>query len=313
MRQVKPREAAHGRKSSAPRRGKPAVKRVPEPRAAKRRGRDERAGFDPEAALERLRETFPFRHPMLTLTLALLCFGGLAGMVAGGHLTKTEARISEAVNGAVAGAGFAIRQVHLSGNERTTEDAAFTAVDVAQGRSIFAVDPAAARKRLLQLPWVSDAEVSRQFPDTVSIRLIEKRPFALWRNGTALSVIERNGSIITKDGAASFHLPVISGTGAPNSAAPFLDALGAFKAVNGRVRMIQRVGERRWDLLLDGNVTVRLPEIGWETQLAELEKLIGQNRLLERDIEIIDMRYPENYIFRLHNGDSRPMPRQQRA
>ena len=60
-------------------------------------------------------------------------------------------------------------------------------------------------------------------------------------------------------------------------------------------------------------VTVRLPEEGWENELAELERLIVDFGVLERDIEMIDLRYPDNYIFRLHNDDSRPVSRERPA
>jgi cell division protein FtsQ len=65
--------------------------------------------------------------------------------------------------------------------------------------------------------------------------------------------------------------------------------------------------------LLAGGVTVKLPEEGWESQLTELESLIVEKAILERDIEMIDLRYPDNYVFKLHNGDSRPVSRERRA
>jgi cell division protein FtsQ len=76
---------------------------------------------------------------------------------------------------------------------------------------------------------------------------------------------------------------------------------------------MDRIGARRWDLTLAGGVVVKLPEEGWLAQLNELERLIVEKGILERDIEIIDLRYPDNYVFRLHNGDSRQMPRERRA
>jgi len=313
MRQVKARDTGHGRPARPVGRGGKPASRAPQPRAGRRRGVADRYGFDPEGALKRLRESFAFRNPILSLTLGLVVFGAVAGILAGGYAGKAETRIGESIHGALAGAGFAVRQIHLSGNERTAEEAAFEALDAVQGASIFALDPAAARKRLLALPWVAGAEVSRQLPDTVSVRLIEKRPFALWRNGADLAIVERSGAVITREGTEAFRLPVISGEGAPEAAAQFLDALGAFKATGARVRMIERLGQRRWDLKLDGGVTVRLPEVGWEFQLGELEKLIATKGVLDRDVEIIDLRYPDNLIFRLHNGDSRPIPRQQKA
>jgi cell division protein FtsQ len=83
--------------------------------------------------------------------------------------------------------------------------------------------------------------------------------------------------------------------------------------VRARLAALERIAGRRWDLFLSGGVTVRLPEDGWERQLAELEKLIVEKGVLERDIESIDLRYPDNYVFRLRNGDSRPVPRERRA
>jgi len=167
---------------------------------------------------------------------------------------------------------------------------------------------------LLRLPWVSDADVRRQYPDTLTVRLVEKRPFALWKNGPDVSVIERSGTVITAAGAASFaRLPLVIGSGAPQAAAPFLDALGKAKAVQARLKAAERIGERRWDLVLDGGVTVKLPEERWEVQLAELERLIVEKGVLERDIEMIDLRYPDSYVFRLHNGDSRPVLRERHA
>jgi len=152
--------------------------------------------------------------------------------------------------------------------------------------------------------------VRRRFPDTVSVRLFEKRPFALWRMGADIAVVERSGAVIAGAEAGAFaRLPILIGDGAPEAAAPVVDALAAQRALGSRVRGLERISERRWDLILDRGVRVRLPEEGWEAELAELERLIVEEGVLERDIEIIDLRFPDSYIFQLHNGDSRPVSR----
>ncbi len=251
-----------------------------------------------------------FRRPMLTLTMVLVCAGGITGLVAGGHLS----RLALGAESALAGAGFAVSEVSLAGAERTSVADAYAAAGIERGQSIFTVDASDARARLLDLPWVGDAEVRRTLPNTISIRLIEKRPFALWRNGKSIVVIERSGAVITDVDTGGFEtLSTFAGAGAPEAAASFLDAVRPYRAVTARLQTIQRMGERRWDLLLAGGVTIRLPEEGWESQLAELEMLIVEKAILERDIEMIDLRYPDNYVFRLHNGDSRPVSRERRA
>ena len=253
-------------------------------------------------------------HPILALTVVLIMLGTGVGVFAGGYVARAIDGVQAAIAAPFTDAGFAVREVTITGQERTTPEAASSALALNKGGSIFGVRPDAARSRLLMLPWVADAEVRRHFPDTITVHLIEKRPFALWKNGNVLTVVERSGAVITKVEQNSFgHLPLIAGTGAPEAAAPMIDALGSQKAIQARLVAIERVGERRWDLHLSGGVTVRLPEEGWERQLEELEKLIVEKGVMERDIEMIDLRYPDNYVFRLHNGDSRPVPRERRA
>ena len=311
MRQVRARETASGRSASPSPRAK-TKSRTPQPRSGSRSAKSRDS--EDRSLLERLRGSFPARRPMLTLTLALVVIGALTGLVAGGHVSRLFDSMGAGVEDRFAGAGFAVKGITIAGNEHTTKDEAIAALGVKEGGSIFAASPSQTRKRLMRLPWVSDAEVRRQLPDTVFIRLIEKRPFALWRNGAEIAVIERSGGVITAAQPESFaKLPMLAGAGAPKAAAAVIDALRTHKAISARIQSAERVGERRWDLILAGGVTVKLPEEGWQAQLDELERLIVEQGILERDIEIIDLRYPDNYVFRLHNGDSRPMPRERRA
>ena len=311
MRQVKGRDSRSEKSVGEGRRGKPAS-RAAEPRGISRGRRNGRSG--PDAGSRTGERRVFFRRPMLILTLGLVVAGGAIGLFAGGHIARLMAAAGAGLEAPFTDAGFAVRSITLTGEERTTDDAAYAALGIAKGGSIFGVRPGAARARLLMLPWVADAEVRRHFPDTVSVRLIEKRPFALWKKGNELAVVERSGAVITKVGLDRLgRLPLITGAGAPAAAPPIIDALAGQKAIEARLEAVERIGERRWDLLLSGGVTVRLPEEGWERQLAELERLIVEKGVLERDIEMIDLRYPDSYVFRLHNGDSRPVPRERRA
>jgi cell division protein FtsQ len=315
MRSVKAKSPVSGRQARGGGRGKP-VKRAPEPRPEPRkRGVRLSAREAVESRIPRvLRDNFLLRRPMLGLTLVLALMGGLLGIFAGGHIGKTIAGFDESIDGALARAGFGVARVSLAGNQRTPADDAYKALQMTDGQSIFSISPAQARERLLALPWVADAVVRRVFPNAVSVKLFEKRPFALWKNGNALMVVERSGAdIATGDVAAFPKLPLLLGTGAPEAAAPLVDALGGERAIEARLRAVERVGGRRWDLILSGGVSVKLPEVGWERELGELERLIVDKGVLERDIEMIDLRYPDNYIFRLHNGDSHPVPRERHA
>lgn len=251
-----------------------------------------------------------FRWPMLTLTALLVLAGAVMGLASNGSVD----RFATGFDFGITNAGFVLKDATLAGAERTSAGDVYAALGIQRGESIFSVNAVEVRSRLLDLPWVADAEVRRTLPDGIAIRLIEKRPFALWHDGQSIFIIDRSGGVIVEaESGGSQNLPLFAGAGAPEAAAAFLDALRPYRAVAARLQSINRLGERRWDVFLTGGVTVKLPEEGWESQLAELEALIVEKAILEREIEMIDLRYPDHYVFRLHNGDSRPVTRGRRA
>ena len=72
--------------------------------------------------------------------------------------------------------------------------------------------------------------------------------------------------------------------------------MAGHRGIVKRVKAYEFQSDRRWNLILDGGVVVKLPEIGWEHQLKELDRLIVEEGILEHDIREIDLR-PPSFIF----------------
>ncbi|MGD0143157.1 MAG: FtsQ-type POTRA domain-containing protein [Rhizomicrobium sp.] len=301
----KPRRNAAKRSG---RRGVAAVRVAPERPAF---GKRMRFRNDPFSRFFReVKRRLTFRRPMLALTVALLLLTGIAALFAGGKVHAAVTAGQNAVSSVVADAGFGIRAVHLAGNHRTQPQMIINALGFEPGQSIFAADVQGARRRLLALDWVADAEVSRQYPDSISVSLVEKLPFALWQAANGVYVIERSGRVITLANPAEFsRLPYLIGDGAPLASAELVDAVAQHRAVSARVRAYRRMSERRWDLILEDGVVVQLPEDNWAKELDVLEHLIVDKGVLERDISEIDLRQRDNFFFVLKNGDRQPVAR----
>ena len=78
-----------------------------------------------------------------------------------------------------------------------------------------------------------------------------------------------------------------------------LDILAAARALDQPVRGLVRMGERRWDLVLDNGKRVLLPE---DEPVRALERVIvldHANDMLERDLVTIDMRLGARPTVRL--------------
>jgi cell division protein FtsQ len=306
MRSVKASEK-HGRsRANIARRAPPPVARS-SPKPFGRKGATQGAV---RRLLAMLLAPLHFRRPMLMLTMVLAGLTVLTGLLFGGYAGKAVTGINNALGVIAADAGFGISQVHIAGNARTKPDDIANVLGFAPGQSIFGADVHAARARLMGLPWVADAEVRRRYPDDISVSVVEKLPFALWKAPDAVYVIERSGGVITNQGTDEFaKLPHFVGLGAPVAGSELIDALTPHRAVAARVRAMERVGERRWNLILDDGVVVKLPEKDWQKELGVLEHLIVDNGILERDISEIDLRSKTTYFFLLRNGDQKQLER----
>ena len=135
------------------------------------------------------------------------------------------------------------------------------------------------------------------------------RAYALWQAPDGLHVIDRSSKPISFARMEDYpHLPLFVGS-IPQGGENLVAAIAQHRAVVARVRAMQRVSGRRWNLILDDGVVVKLPEEGWRQQLDALEHLIVDKSVLERDITEIDLRSPDNYFFVLRSGEQQQVTR----
>jgi cell division protein FtsQ len=298
--------------ASSPRtRGRTAAKRrsVPSRAAQDRPAFGKRTKFrtDPiSRSFRAIKRALNPRSRAFILTVLLAVIGGIVFLFWGGYVHRASAAVNGAFTTIAADAGFEIAAVQLSGNRYTQPADISEKLGFKPSDSIFAVNPRRARERLQALPWVADADVSVRYPDTVSVHLTERVPFGLWQSDHGLYAVDRDGIPITQVSAADFkHLPLFFG-GAPENASDLVEAIGTHRAVAARVKAMQRVSGRRWNLVLDDGVLVMLPEQNWEQELGTLEHLIVDKGVLERDIGEIDLRVHDNYFFKLRHPAPAP-------
>ena len=261
-----------------------------------------------------LREKLTLRRPMLLLTLSLVAFTTVFALFAGGYVGRAITRTNDGISMMIADSGFAVSAIHVSGNRHTSPQTILMALGFVPGQTIFSTDLWHARDKLMRLDWVASANVQRRYPDDISVTIVERHPFALWKSSRGFYVVERSGSLITDRSLTEFaHLPVLVGDGAAQTGAVLIGAIAAHRAVSARVKAMERVSGRRWNLILDDGVVVKLPENGWRNELNALEHLIVDKAILERDIREIDLRSPDNYIFILKNGQEQHAAREKAA
>jgi cell division protein FtsQ len=196
--------------------------------------------------------------------------------------------------------GFRVRNVLVEGRVETKSGDILAALKAERGAPLLDIDVAAAKARLEGLPWIKSAEVERQLPDTLRVKVEERKPFALWQLGQRLSVIDREGVVIVKDNVGRFaDRPLVVGEGAERRAAEILDLVASEPAISKAVDAAVLVSGRRWNLRLKGGIEVRLPEEGMDAAWHRLARMERETRLLNKAITAIDLRQPDRVIVGL--------------
>ena len=194
-------------------------------------------------------------------------------------------------------AGFTVKEVLVDGRKRSPRSDLLDAIGFQIGTPMLNIRPATVRARIEALPWVRSAVVSKRLPATIHVRLLERRPMALWQRGRQLALVDGEGHVITNKRLHRFaNLLVVVGGNAPKHVPELIAMLKTEPALEHRVRAAVRVGGRRWNLKLDNGIDVRLPErdatVAW-SRLAVLER---RRQLLRRDITTIDLRQADQLV-----------------
>lgn len=195
--------------------------------------------------------------------------------------------------------GFSVQKINLMGHLNTKEERVLRSIHLEKTQPIFDLDLQKSREILEKLPWIRSAVIRRQLPDTIHIRLVEKLPIALFQRDQKLTLVDDKGQSIQNCSTEHFHhLPVIVGDSAMENFPALLRQLSHYPELQNRLTGAIYMGKRRWDLILDGHLKVKLPEEKMEESFAFLDKLDKEKQLTRKDISTIDLRLSDRmYLY----------------
>ncbi|KCV83113.1 cell division protein FtsQ [Actibacterium atlanticum] len=175
----------------------------------------------------------------------------------------------------------------------------------------FDLDLEQMRQTVAGLDAVAKAELRIRPGGILEIEITERVPAIVWRGRDGLELLDADGHRVAPldHRANRADLPLIAGDGADAQVPEALQILAAARPLTPRLRGLVRVGERRWDVVLDREQRIMLPEQG---AVAALERVIALNQaedMLERDLMVVDMRNADRPTLRLAPGAVSEMQR----
>jgi cell division protein FtsQ len=241
-------------------------------------------------------------RPSLRTTIAwTLALAVVAGLGCGAVLSGWSPGRANPLD-VTASLGFVVANIDVEGRETTDRDTIMSALGAHAGMPILAVSPSRAKEQLESLPWIRSAVIERRLPNTIYVRLSERKPLAVWQHEGNHELIDRDGTVIPVTDLSRFaKLPtIVGGDAARQGAAALIALLAKEPELAPRVSAAVLVGERRWNLRVDNTIDVLLPETDMEGAWARLAQLERTSQLLRRDVETVDLRLPDRLVMKVN-------------
>lgn len=172
-------------------------------------------------------------------------------------------------------------------------------------QGFFSVDLAALKNRLEQEPWVSRALISRSWPATIEIKIIERKPIAFWGKS---HLMDHQGELFQpKSLADSDLMDALPKLEAPDNYSKWV--LQQYHQINHLLRSIDVKieglalnSQMSWHLTLDNGISLKVDRQNTLEKLMQLVEAYPRLAQMERPIEQIDLRYMNGFSVKWRNS-----------
>jgi hypothetical protein len=212
---------------------------------------------------------------------------------------------------AVQGDTFRVRHVAIEGIEVTSPHAIMAAADVDRDL-MFTLDGSAAAERIEGLDSVKSVTVSRSWPSTVRIEVVEHQAWGYWQEGGERIAVDRDGNALVASRPAPGDAPTIVEFAAPRDGdapvTPDADAVQLAARLIDDPRFEERdAAPVAFIFEQDRGLTVHFDEIanvvfgdsaGYDFKLATWAEVHDQ--IVQRDLVVaeIDLRFGRQVVLR---------------
>ena len=214
--------------------------------------------------------------------------------------------IASATWGAVNTPLFHAHDVRVQGNHRLSSDAVLTMAGIAATTNVVRMSPGGIERRLEANPWVADARVGRDLPDSISITIEERSPVATVRIAGRWATLAAD-AVVLATGRERPSLPVLDlriGGPLPAPGVRLARAAAVVSVIASVPRRLAIVGAREdaqeVELELASGVRILYGSgVERSQKNASILALLSWARGEGRAVRLIDVRVPQAPALRL--------------
>ncbi|TCL09971.1 cell division protein FtsQ [Shimia isoporae] len=252
--------------------------------------------------MERLFLTPLFRLALRTvLPFAVVLGAGMWWLSDEGRRDQLNLTIAEFRRELATRPEFMVNAMAIDGASESTAEDIREVLSLDFPISSFDLELSEIQERAEELPGIASVAVRIRPGGILQFNVEERTPVALWRTHQGLALVDIEGNVTQPMVAMLDHpsKPLIAGEGGDGHVGEAMKLFAAAKPLGDRVIGLVRVGQRRWDLVLDRKQRILLPETGAVQALERVIALNGAHDMFERDLVVVDMRLAARPTIRL--------------
>ena len=198
--------------------------------------------------------------------------------------------------------GFKIKNILIIGTHNLSEDYVINIINTQNHINILNVNLHTIYNKIIQNSWVEETYVERILPDTIKIKVLEKKPIAIWQNHKGNKLITINGDVISHANVNKFKnsFPIIKGKKSKENISTILKILETNKNFAKNIWSLTFINQRRWDLHFNQGLIVRLPSQDVIKAWQKIIKLQTNYNILNLRLTEIDLRNPEQILGKIN-------------
>jgi cell division protein FtsQ len=214
---------------------------------------------------------------------------------------------------------LAVERVVVVGGHHVSAEEVAAAAGLGSGGNLLLLSTERVGERVAGLPWVRRARVTRRLPDTVRVKVTERRPAMVLSTAGAKWTLDRAGRVLGQ-GAAGRALPVLGGVRTDDVAPGEILSGGEVgaalevwtslpRALRNRVAGIFAPSPERITLALDDDTVVRYGAAeSMAAKSSVLRALLARVRAEGTSVAYVDVRVPASPAVSTVGAQAPPPP-----
>jgi len=243
---------------------------------------------------------------LIILCVVLILFSAIFNFHNNNQYNLKLRKIIDKTNTLLINYGFHLQNIYITGDNNLQKEDILNIINDKEYKTIFDVDLFKIHNNLLLNEWIETVKIERTLPSSIKIKIIEKKPMAIWQTKLGNKLITEDGSIISNANVTTFknRLPIIIGEGANKNAFLILQILRKNPDLYNNVWSISYINKRRWNVHLNQGLIVLLPRKKIHAAWTKIDFLQRKYKILDIGLTEIDLRNKDQ-IFAKINFDKK--------